>query len=61
MEERKDFREMYREFEKRYNKYPVQMAPFEAFRYAKNDGLITEEEYRAAADYFGNLWHYTGD
>lgn len=61
MEKKKDYRELYRQFERKYNKYPVQMAPFEAFRYAKNDGLVTDEEVKEAAKFFGNLWHYTGD
>ena len=61
MEEKKDFGELYHEFEEKYNKYPVQMAPYEAFRYAKDDGLITEKDYADAAKYFGKRWNYTGD
>ena len=57
----KDYGALYNEFERKYNKYPVQMARYEAFRYALNDGLITEEEYNEAREYFGKLWNYTGD
>lgn len=55
------FNEMYREFEEKYNPYPVQMSRSEAFRHACDDGLITEEVYRMAAKYYGELWHYVGD
>ena len=58
---KRDFGKMYREFEKKYNPYPVQMSREEAFRHAKIDGLITDEEYNQARIYFGNLWHYVGD
>ena len=57
----KDYSEMYNEFERKYNPYPVQMSRAEAFRHALNDGLITKEQYKEAAQYFGNLWFYTGD
>lgn len=58
---RRDFNEMYNEFEGRYNPYPVQMSRAEAFRRALADGLITEEVYHQAYEYYGNLWFYTGD
>ena len=57
----KDFDEMYYEFENRYNPHPVQMSRCEAFSEALGDGLISTETYRAARDFFGNLWHYVGD
>lgn len=57
----KDFGKMYWAFEKKYNPYPVQMSREEAFRNAKKDGLITDEEYNRARVYFGNLWNYVGD
>lgn len=57
----RDYGKMYWEFEKKYNPYPVQMSREEAFRHAKEDGLITEYEYCEARAYFGNLWHYVGD
>ena len=56
-----DFVKMYLEFERKYNDCPVQMSRAEAFANAKCDGLITEEQYKAAREYFGNLWFYTGD
>lgn len=55
------FNEMYREFEEKYNPYPVQMSRCEAFRHACDDGIITEEVYHMAAKYYGELWHYVGD
>lgn len=57
----KDYEKMYWEFEEKYNHYPVQMARYEAFRHAVKDGLITEEDYDNARQYFGKLWNYTGD
>lgn len=57
----KDFSTLYRIFETMYNPYPVQMARYDAFRHAVNDGLITEELYNEAAQYYKKLWHYTGD
>ena len=56
-----DYDELYDEFEKMYNPYPVQMSRCEAFKNALHDGYITEEQYKEARDYFGNLWNYTGD
>ena len=56
-----EYSEKYREFERKYNPYPVQMSRAEAFSKALRDGLITEEEYRQARTYAGNLWFYTGD
>lgn len=57
----KTFNEMYWEFEKKYNPYPVQMSRAEAFGRALKDGLITEEEYNKARAYFKKLWLYVGD
>ena len=57
----KNYNEMYWEFEKKYNPYPVDMACYEAFRYALNDGLIDEDTYYEAREYFGKLWNYVGD
>lgn len=56
-----DFNQMYWEFETKYNPYPVQMSRAEAFTHALNDGLIDEDTYRYAAEYFGKLWNYVGD
>ena len=58
---RKNWDELYEKFERMYNPYPVQMSRAEAFRKAKNDGLITDEEYNEARKFYGNLWFYTGD
>jgi hypothetical protein len=58
---RSEYIDKYNEFEKKYNPYPVQMSRAEAFSKALHDGLITEEEYRQAHEYAGNLWFYTGD
>lgn len=60
-EKRPDFNAMYNEFERKYNPYPVQMARYDAFRHALNDGLIDEETYREAQKYYGSLWDYVGD
>lgn len=57
----KNYNEMYWEFEKKYNPYPVDMACYEAFRYALNDGSIDEDTYYEAQEYFGKLWNYVGD
>lgn len=56
-----DFNKMYDEFERKYNPYPVQMSRSEAFRHALKDGLITNETYNEARNYFKNLWNYVGD
>lgn len=58
---KKDWSELYREFEEKYNHCPVQMSRAEAFANAKADGLITDEEYTEARRYYGDLWFYTGD
>jgi len=57
----KNFPEMYRLFERKYNTYPVQMARSEAFGNALNEGYITDELYHEARKYYGNLWNYVGD
>ena len=57
--DKKDFYDA--EFESMYNPYPVQMSRSEAFGKARNDGLITDEEYSEAREFYGNLWRYTGD
>ena len=56
-----DFNKMYHEFEDKYNRLPVQMSRAEAFGKAKRDGLIDEETYSKAREYFGKLWFYVGD
>ena len=58
---RKEWNELYNKFEGMYNPYPVQMSRAEAFRKARNDGLITDEEYSEAQEIYGRLWNYTGD
>ncbi len=59
--EKKDFTTMYSIFENMYNPYPVQMSREEAFRHARNEGLISEAIYRHAREYYGSLWNYVGD
>ena len=56
-----NFSLLYRDFEQRFNKYPVQMACYEAFGKALSAGLIDEDTYYAAEKYYGRLWNYTGD
>lgn len=56
-----DFAKMYEEFNRKYNPYPTQISRAEAFGRAKADGLITEEEYKEARQYYGKLWFYVGD
>ena len=58
---RKEWNELYNKFEGMYNPYPVQMSRSEAFGKAMKDGLITDEEYKEAHEFYGNLWNYTGD
>lgn len=60
-DEKIDFDKMYREFERKYNIYPVQMSKKEAFRHALKDRLIDEATYQAARKYYGSLWFYVGD
>ena len=52
---------MYREFERRYNPYPVQMSRCDAFGHALEDQLITREEYEHIRIFYGSLWNYVGD
>ena len=52
---------LYKKFEDMYNPYPVQMSRADAFGKAKDDGLITDEEYIEAREFYGSLWNYTGD
>ena len=59
--ESNDFTTLYLIFEDRYNKYPVQMARYIAFRNAEEEGLISNEVTEAAKKYYGKLWNYTGD
>ena len=56
-----NFNSLYSEFERRYNKYPVQMSCCEAFGRAYNDGLIDKDTYYAAQKFYNRLWNYVGD
>lgn len=58
---RMEWNELYKKFERKYNPYPVQMSRADAFGKAKDDGLITNEEYKEAREIYGDLWFYTGD
>lgn len=58
---RYDFTKMYLDFEKRYNPYPCDMTYSSAFGHALKDGLITEDIFNKARDYYGSLWNYVGD
>lgn len=58
---RMEWNELYNKFEGMYNPYPVQMSFAEAFGKAMDDGLITDDEYKGAREFYGNLWNYTGD
>ena len=57
----REWSKLYNKFEGMYNPYPVQMSRAEAFGKAMGDGLITDEEYNEACEFYGNLWYYTGD
>lgn len=61
VDKRINFNELYVKFESRYNPYPVQMSRAEAFGKALDEGLIDEETYKAAHQYYKNLWFYVGD
>ena len=52
---RMEWNELYNKFEGMYNPYPVQMSRAEAFGKARNDGLITDEEYAEAQEFYGRL------
>lgn len=56
-----EIQDMYKEFERKYNPYPVQMSRADAFGNAYRDGLIDQETYKKAREYYGNLWFYVGD
>lgn len=56
-----EIQDMYNEFERKYNPYPVQMSRADAFSHALKDGLIDDETYKKAREYYGNLWFYVGD
>lgn len=56
-----EWSKLYNKFEGMYNPYPVQMSRAEAFGKALKDGLITDEEYHEAREFYGTLWNYTGD
>ena len=56
-----EWNKLYNKFEGMYNPYPVQMSRAEAFGKAMKDGLITDEEYKEAHEFYGDLWYYTGD
>lgn len=58
---RMELNKLYNKFECIYNPYPVQMSRAEAFGKARNDGLITDDEYKEAREFYGSLWNYTGD
>ena len=58
---RMEWNELYNKFEGMYNSYPVQMSFAESFGKARDDGLITDDEYKGAREFYGNLWNYTGD
>ena len=57
----REWSELYNKFEVMYNPYPVQMSRAEAFGKARDDGLITDEEYKEAHEFYSDLWYYTGD
>ena len=54
---RREWSELYKKFEGMYNPYPVQMSRAEAFGKAMDDGLITEEEYKEAHEFYSD-WNY---
>ena len=56
-----NFSQLYHEFERKFNKYPVQMSDAEAFGCALREGLIDQDTYDAAEKYYGRLWCYVGD
>ncbi len=59
--EHTDFSKLYSKFEDMYNPYPIQMSRSSAFGHALDDGLITQDIYDLACEYYGKLWNYVGD
>ena len=56
-----DFSRLYREFDHKFNKCPIDMTPSSAFGCALSAGLIDEDVYDAAEKHYGRLWNYAGD
>ena len=54
-----DFEKMYKQFEKKYNRYIFQctLEPFEAFLRALHEKAISRETYAEARAYFGKRWN----
>ena len=59
--EHTNFNEIYDEMDLKYNPCPFQMTYATAFDHALHDGIINEETYWAAQEYYGDLWTYGGD
>lgn len=56
-----NFTKIYSDMEQKHHPYPTQMARSDAFGHALADGIIDEETYLAAREYYGKLWNYVGD
>lgn len=57
----REWSELYNIIKGMYRPYSVEMSRAEAFSKAWKDRLITNEEYKEARKFYGNLWNYTGD
>ena len=57
-----DYRQMYLDFEKKYNDKPCQMSRLAAFKAALDHGDIDNATYHNAYEYYGpDMWTYVGD
>lgn len=59
--EQKNFRKLEDLFDEKYAGGPWHPSPASVFGDAVHDGVISDEIYHMAAEYFGRLWDYSGD
>lgn len=59
--EQKNFRTLEDLFDQKYAGGPWHPSPASVFGDACRDGVITDEFYHMASEYFGKLWCYSGD
>lgn len=59
--EQKNYRTLEDLFDAKYAGGPWHPSPASVFGDACRDGVITDDFYHMAAEYFGKLWNYSGD